>query len=95
MHIDDVVSLTILVLQRALSGVDTKSGASSYAKHYFACEDLYVWKDYHKKSAEILYRKGVISSPEVIPMTMEEANKAPSYLCVHAKPHCRIKLTIV
>lgn len=61
-HIADLTELYLLVLSRALSGVQE---TSSYAKFYFGSVQEHVWGDIIRQIAQILYEAKRIPTPDV------------------------------
>ncbi|KAH7097021.1 hypothetical protein BKA62DRAFT_820166 [Auriculariales sp. MPI-PUGE-AT-0066] len=71
-HIDDLAELVVLILRRALSGVDAE--VSSYEKYYFAATREEQQKDIATAFAKAQVQLGNLDSDEIKSVSAEEAN---------------------
>jgi hypothetical protein len=71
-HILDLAALTVLVLQRALSGTD--ENASPYAKYYFATTREEQQKDLAAATVGALVSLGKIERPDLRQISVDDAS---------------------
>ncbi|KZW02437.1 NAD(P)-binding protein [Exidia glandulosa HHB12029] len=71
MHVQDLVDFFILLTQKALSPEATR--ASPYSKFYFLESSSHSWGELTKLVAEAMYKRGVLPTKEVTPLSFEEA----------------------
>lgn len=69
-HIDDLVELYTIILDLALSS--KKSQADGYEKFFWANSSDHVWATVNAKLATILHRRGLIDTPTVKKIRLEE-----------------------
>ena len=79
-HVDDVVSLMMLVYQKALDMWDTYQADDVY-RHFYLCVDEKVEaKKIAEAFGEVLHREGKIVSPVAKQVTFEEAGTVAFYI---------------
>ncbi|KAH7097017.1 hypothetical protein BKA62DRAFT_717841 [Auriculariales sp. MPI-PUGE-AT-0066] len=79
-HVEDLADLVVLVLRRAVSGVDTD--ASAYAKYYFASTREEQQKDLAAATVGALVKLGKLDHDEVKNVGAEEASTYFKYAVV-------------
>lgn len=72
-HIDDLVDLYALVLDKALNSAGDTTSSSPYARFFWGSSEKYVWGDILKGLAVRLHKKGLVQTDEVkAGVTVEE-----------------------
>lgn len=70
---DDIVSLELLVLERALA--ETDLGSSPYGKFYFAATREITQREISASIAAVLHAKGLYLSPDLESLSLADAIK--------------------
>lgn len=81
MHIDDLISLYILVLNKSIADRSLHNLPSSpYVRYYIASAQDVPWKDIATVYGDVLHKHGLINSAEPKSITVEEAGPFGLYV---------------
>ena len=82
-HIDDLVGLYKLVFDHALSASGRKLPESPYSTYFMPTSGELAYKAIADAYAKALYAKGVVSNPEAVGVSLDQAG--PMAMYVHSK----------
>ncbi|EJD45662.1 NAD(P)-binding protein [Auricularia subglabra TFB-10046 SS5] len=78
-HIDDLLDFYELLLKHVLSTESRAAKISPFAKFYIVVSDKHRWGELTEVLAKALHERGLVPTPEVKSITLEEANKLHSF----------------